>query len=70
MVSKLLIAMALMLPLMGCPAAIPQTEPLFSDVSRNPPPITESTRAALKADRPFGEWVLYQAELCKRHGCI
>ena len=61
------LALILTMPLMGC--LVGTTDPLFSDISRNPPPITEQTADALKADRPFGEWVLYQNEMCERFGC-
>lgn len=56
--------------LMGCPGPIASTEPLAKDVNRNLPPIKEKTRQALKEDRPFGEWVIYQAGLCEQYGCI
>ncbi|MEL7281338.1 MAG: hypothetical protein AAGK79_13340 [Pseudomonadota bacterium] len=49
-------------PLMACgelPA--PVDGPLYCDVARDVPPIEDQTAEALKADRPFGEWVIYNA---------
>lgn len=42
---------------------------LFSDVSRRPPAAAPETISALKRDRAFGEWVLYQADACDEFGC-
>ena len=42
---------------------------MFKDVSRRPPDAAPATLDALKRDRPFGEWVLYQDVLCDQHGC-
>ncbi len=59
-----LLAMSLM---GGCP---PGGEgALFADVSRRPPDARPETLDALKADRPFGEWVLYQDRACDTWGC-
>lgn len=61
--------MVLSAPLLmgGCPAGT--TDALFKDVSRRPPDAAPATLDALKRDRPFGEWVLYQDVLCDQHGC-
>ena len=42
---------------------------LFSDVSKAPPMARPATIEAIEADRPFGEWVIYQARACERWGC-
>ena len=59
-----LIAMTLM---GGCPPL--GSEALFRDVSRRPPDAAPDTLSALKADRRFGEWVLYQDRACDLFGC-
>lgn len=52
----------------GCPG--PTEGVFFSDVSRRPPDAKPATIEALKADRPFGEWVLYQDRACDTFGCL
>jgi hypothetical protein len=42
---------------------------LFKDVSKRPPDAQPTTREALKEDRTFGEWVLYQDRACDEFGC-
>ena len=51
----------------GCPPV--PTEALFKDISKRPPDAAPTTLAALKRDRPFGEWVIYQDRMCDQHGC-
>lgn len=43
---------------------------LFKDVSKRPPDAQPATREALKNDRTFGEWVLYQDRACDEFGCV
>lgn len=43
---------------------------LFKDVSQRPPDALPETREAIKRDRVFGEWVLYQDGLCDAFGCV
>lgn len=44
-------------------------EPLFKDVSRTPPKARPETIDAIGKDRPFAEWVIYQARQCEKYGC-
>ena len=50
----------------GCPPL--GSDALFRDVSRRPPDAAPDTLSDLKADRRFGEWVLYQDRACDELG--
>lgn len=52
----------------GC-LPFPADGALFSDISKAPPAAQPSTIEAIKHDRPFGEWVIYQARACAEWGC-
>ena len=47
----------------------PPADALFRDIARRPPDATPATIQALKQDRPFATWVLYQDRMCDRYGC-
>ncbi|WP_213548137.1 hypothetical protein [Vannielia litorea] len=47
----------------------PTEAPLFSDIARRPPPARPETIAAIKADPPMAEWVIYMGRQCEKHNC-
>lgn len=55
--------------LIGCSVVAPTEAPLFSDIARRPPPARPETIAAIKADPPMAEWVIYMGRQCEKHNC-
>jgi hypothetical protein len=56
--------------LAGCQGPIPQTEPLFKDVQREPPLMqAETVEYLVRNDRPMAEWVEETAQACDEYGC-
>lgn len=46
------------------------SDALFKDVSQRPPKAQPATIEAIARDRPFAEWIVYQARQCDLHGCL